>query len=155
MAWDTQSSSPGSLGLGPVPHNDWLSRWGGCVVFYHEFPLSFSGLKLLHPTDKLKCLFQGTSNFPSDSVFLGNLHVPRMEVHSGSQGSLMNAREWICTATVQTMNLHMNLETQLIHILRPSYMLSQKAERFKRNPFLPYHPVSLKVNLIRQWLIRP
>lgn len=36
---------------------------------------------------------------------------------------------------VKIMNLHMNLETQLIHILGPTYMLSWKVDRLKNNPF--------------------
>lgn len=46
------------------------------------------------------------------------------------------------------MKLHMNLETQLIHILGPTYMLSWKVDRLKYNPFFNC-PVSLKINLIR------
>lgn len=60
----------------------------------------------------------------------------------------MNARVWIFMNKVKIMNLHMNLETQLIHILGPTYMLSWKADRLKNNPFFNC-PVSLKINLIR------
>lgn len=104
-------------------------------MFYSEFPLISRDLKLLHPTDKCKCLFLETLNFPSGSFSLGNLHVPGMEVYSGSKRTLMNARVWIFMNKVKIMNLLMNLETQLIHILGPTYMLSWKFDRLKNNPF--------------------